>query len=186
MAVAVGALLVSLLALSGPAGAATGYPPSTGNNTTCSFSTSVNVLTSITVTVTCTFAPGSTITITFDGVAYLTATAPPSGVFIETFTATDPHLALNGGTPIETAYGAVNTIVATGTNSAGGTNTATTLVTVVPPAAAAPTPVSATAQPFAYTGADILATVIGGLALIALGFLFVVVTRRRKASASVE
>jgi hypothetical protein len=186
MAVAVGALLVSLFALSGPAGAAPpGYPPSTGSNTSCSVSVSVVLRTTITVTVTCTFAPGKTITITLNGAPYSTATAPASGVLIETFTATDPHISLNGGPAVATSYDAVNTFVATGANPSGGTNTATTLVTIPSPAAAA-APTSATAQPFAFSGADIAAMTIGGLALIALGFVFVVFSRRRKASASIE
>ncbi len=184
MAVALGALLVSLLALSGPAGAA-GYPPSTGNSTTCSFSVSVAVGSSVTVTVTCTFAAGSTITITLNGVAYSTATAPASGVFIETFTATDPHISMNGGPAVATSFGAVNTFVATGTNGAGGTNTATTLVTI-PTSATAGTPIAATSQPFAFSGADIAGMAVGGLALIALGTVFVVFTRRRKSLGSVE
>ncbi len=172
--------MVGALAFPGVAGAASGgYPPPTIPNTSCSYTESVNVNSTITVTPACTFAPGSTITITFNGSAYGTATAPPSGQFVETFTATDPHLALNGGTPIETAFGAVNTIVASGTNPSGGTNVATTLVTI-------PTTVTAAAvtPSVAFTGADIMAMVIGALALLALGFLVLIFSRRRSTSSS--
>ena len=115
--VASGALLISLFALSGPAGA-DGYPPPTTPITTSSTSVSVNVGGSTTVTPTCTYAPGATITITFNGAPYSTATAPASGVFTETITVTDPHISLNGGPLVATAYGVVNTFVASGPKAA--------------------------------------------------------------------
>jgi hypothetical protein len=180
--IALAAMSASLFIVSGEASAA-GYPPPPAN-TSCSVSVTVDIGHSITVVVTCTFAPGHTITITLNGAPYATATAPSSGVFTEVFTGTDPHISMNGGPAVATSLGAVNTFVATGDNPAGGTNTATTLVTI--PAGPASAPSSATAQPFALTGADILAMGIGGLALIALGFVFVVAARRRKAAASVE
>ena len=187
MAFATGALLVSLFALSGPAGA-TGYPPSTGNNTTCSFSVAVTLNTTITVTVTCVFAPGSTITITLNGAPYQTATAPASGIFIEVFTATDPHISMNGGPAVSTSYGAVNTVVATGTNPTGGTNVGTTLVTIPAPAAQAATPVAAGAIGPARARLELRSPreVVGGLVLIALGFLAVILARRRRTPAAPE
>ncbi len=185
MAVALGALVGSLFVLSGPAGAV-GYPPSTGNNTTCSFSASVTLNTTITVTVTCVFAPGSTITITFNGAAYSTATAPANGILIETFTASDPHISLNGGPLIATSYGAVNTVVASGTNPQGGTNVATTLVTIPAPASQAAAPSATSSGPLAGTGAEIAGMVGGGLALIGLGILALMFSRRRRTATQAE
>jgi hypothetical protein len=87
---------------------------------------------SVTVTVTCKFAPGSKITITLNGNSYSTAIAPGTGIFIETLTATKPrNIALNGGPAVPTTFGAVNTFVATGTNPGGGKNVASTCVVVL-------------------------------------------------------
>jgi hypothetical protein len=180
MAVAMGALLISVFAPSGPAGAA-GYPPPTVPVTN-STSISVSLGSSTTVTPGCHFAPGTPITITFNGAPYATVTAPTPGPYTETFAITDPHISLNGGPLVATAFGVVNTFVASGFDISGNSCQSTTLVTVPAPAAA---PV-ATAQPFAFSGADIAAMTIGGLALIALGFVFVVFSRRRRASASAE
>jgi hypothetical protein len=159
-----------MMASGAPAGAT--YPP-TLIPTSCSNSQTVSVGGSATVTDSCTFAPGTTITITLNGAAYSTATAPASGVFTETFTATDPHIAMNGGPAVETAFGATNTFVATGTNASGASNVATTLVTI--PAAASTTSSSS----LAFTGTDLAATVVGGAALLAMGFALVMFARRR-------
>jgi LPXTG-motif cell wall-anchored protein len=188
MAVALGALVVGLFALTGPAGAV-GYPPPPVN-TSCSFTESVPEGTSLTLTVTCAFAPGSTITVTFNGAPYQTATAPPSGDFIQTFTASDPHLSMNGGPLVATAFGAVNTVVATGPDSSGGTNTSTTLVTVPAPVAPASTPVvpasTPSTGPLASTGAQIAAMVFGGLLLLGLGLLAVILARRRRSPTTAD
>jgi hypothetical protein len=158
------------IASGAPAGAT--YPPPT-IPTSCSNSQSVSVGASATVTASCTFAPGSTITITLNGAAYSTATAPASGVFTETFTATDPHIALNGGPAVETAFGATNTFVASGVNADGASNVSTTLVTI--PA----TGTTTSSSPLAFTGADLAAVVVGGALLLAMGFALVMFARRR-------
>ena len=196
MAFALGALFVSLCAVSGPAGAIGGEtPPPIG--TSCSFAESMGVGSVISVSVTCNFDPGSTITITLNGAAYGTATAPATGTFVETFAATaGPSVSLNGGPAVATTYGAVNTFVASGTNPGAGTNVATTLVTITPagvvssPATATPGTATATASAtpvtssgLAFTGADIAAMVIGGLGLVAIGVVIVISSRRRKAAA---
>ena len=109
-----------------------GYPPPP-IPTTCSFAEMIGVGSSVTVSVTCKFAPSSKITITLNGHPYAAATAPPTGFFVETFTATSPHnIALNGGPAVSTSFGALNTFVASGTNPGGGTNVATTYVVVTP------------------------------------------------------
>jgi hypothetical protein len=152
-----------------PAGAT--YPPPT-IPTNCSSSGSVAVGSSTTITASCAFKPGSTISITLNGAAYSTATAPASGLFTETFSATDPHIALNGGPAVATGFGETNTFVASGVNADGASNVATTLVTIP---AAGTTPSSS----LAFTGADLAATVVGGLALLAMGFALVMFARRR-------
>ena len=109
-----------------------GYPPP-AIATSCSFAQTLDVGTSATVNVTCTFKPMSTITIAFDGSNYSTATAPPSGIFVEQINATSPHnVSLNGGPSMSVTFGAVNTFVATGSDPGGETNTATTNVIVFP------------------------------------------------------
>jgi hypothetical protein len=95
---------------------------------------------------------------------------------------TDPHISLNGGPAVATAYGVVNTFVATGAKAGGGTCQATTLVTV--PAPASLTAAPAASGPLASTGAQIAAMAIGALVLIAGGFLILTMTRRRRASSS--
>jgi hypothetical protein len=182
--------LFALAGTAGTAGAATpGYPPPPNLNTSCSFSQPITVGGTVTVTVTCKFAPGTTIAITLNGISYGTATAPASGILVETFTDTNGKISLNGGPAVATACGATASFVASGTNPAGGTNVATTLVTAVCPSAlASNTPASsgaasASASPgLAFTGADIMAMVIGALALLALGFLILTLTRRRASS----
>jgi hypothetical protein len=142
-------------------------------STSCSTSQSIAVGTSATVKVSCHFAPGTTITVTFNGATYATETASGTGSFTENFAATDPHIALNGGPQAATSYGTTNTFVATGLNVAGGGNVATTLITVPAPATA-----STATSGLAFTGTDIIALVISSLALIALGFLVLTFSRR--------
>jgi hypothetical protein len=105
-----------------------------------------------------------------------------------TFTAsvTDPHLAVNGGTPIPAVFGA-NTIAGTGAAAGGGSVTNTETVTIVSTAAPATTPTSTSSSSgLAFTGADVAGLVIGAAVLLALGFGFVTVSRRRKAPSSTE
>lgn len=155
------------------AGAA--YPPTTLANTSCSFSEVVDTGSSLALQVTCLFAPNSSVNITANGVQYLVTTVGSSGVFTEDFVVkSDPSLTLNGGPALTVAYNAITTFVATGTNPGGGTNTATTLVTI--PTSA----VSATQSgPLAFTGADLLATIVSGIALLVAGTLLTIYARRR-------
>ncbi len=107
-----------------------GYPPPP-IGTSCSFAKTMSVPSSVTISVTCRFLPGSPIKITLNGAAYSTATAPPSGTFIETITTTNPHsIALNGGPKVSIPLLAINTFVASGVNPLGATNVATTMVIV--------------------------------------------------------
>ncbi len=110
-----------------------GYPPPP-IPTSCSFADAIPAGKSDTVKVTCEFAPNATITITLNGHPYGTATAPKKGDFVEDFdTTSKPTISLNGGPAVSTSFNAVNTFVASGKNSTGAQNTATTDVMVLPP-----------------------------------------------------
>jgi hypothetical protein len=179
VAVAVGVLVIGIFGLQAAAGAAGGYPPPTTVGTTCSVSASISVGRSTTIDPSCRFAPGSSITVTLNGAAYATVTAPTTGVFAERFAATDPHLALNGGAVRPTQFGATNIFVASGTNPAGAPNVATTLVTI-PAAGSTALADSGVALRDSY----VMARVMGGLALLALAFLILTFARRRIPTAS--
>jgi hypothetical protein len=180
LATGAGVLLLGVLGVTGAASAATaGYPPPTIGATSCSTSEVIGVGGSATIDVSCAFKPGAAITITLNGDFYGTAIAPSSGTFVETFRVTDPHISLNGNTEAAVGYGTTNTFVASGLNSAGDANVATTLVTIP----SAPTTSSSTG--LAFTGMDIMALVIASFALMALGFLVLVFSRRRNPSPSV-
>jgi hypothetical protein len=151
------------------------YPPPTLSNTNCSFSEVVDTGSTLALQVSCVFAPNSSVNITANGAQYLVTTVGSSGVLTENFVAKgDPTLTLNGGPALTVAFNAITTFVATGTNPSGGTNTATTLVTT--PTSA----VSATqSAPLAFTGADLLATIVSGIALLISGALLTIYARRR-------
>jgi hypothetical protein len=121
----------------------------------------------------CGFAPGATVTLAVNGTVDASVVAGSGGCVTLTGVVSDPHIAVNGGTPVAVGLGA-NAITATGISAGGGTQTDTADLTVVTTAAAAATP-----SGLAFTGADIMAVVIGGLALIALGFLVLTFARRR-------
>lgn len=168
---------------SAPAGAAgSTSPPASPVATTCSTSTTITLPVSgtpqnVTLGETCAFAPSSTVTINFQGSALTTMTADPtSGLISLAVSATDPHLAVNGGAA-QTAVFGVNTITATGTNASGASNTATFLVDLEQPAGAATG--SGSSGGLAFTGADLAALIAAALALILLGTAVVLYTRRR-------
>jgi hypothetical protein len=182
-AASVAALFIgsAFLAFSSATPAVADYPPPTTAATSCSSTQSINVGGSATVTLTCAFAPNSVVTLTFNGAAFCTVTVPASGILTEVFTVTDgPHITVSGCPTVAATFGATNTFVATGTNPGGGQNVATTLVTVPAPAAAA----TASTGPVAFTGADLAATVVGGAALLAMGFALVFFARRRSGRAT--
>ncbi len=165
-----------------PAGASGYPPPTTPPNASCSATETIDVGSSFTYEVTCLFAPNATVTVTANGDPYNTGTANASGVFTEAFVVSaGPHVALNGGAAVAAAYGGTTTFVATGPDPQGGTTTATTRV-VVPTAstaAAVSGSGSGSDSPLAFTGMDLLATVVAGLALLAMGTAVVMYARRR-------
>lgn len=117
--------------------------------------------------------------------------------FVETFAAVPgPTVSLKRGPVVATVYGAVNTFVASGTNPTAGTDVATTLVTITPAvrrdSPGDGDPGEGDGHRERYPGdvsrsrlhrADIAAMVIGGLGMVAIGFVIVISPRRRKASA---
>ena len=167
----VGVASIGILGLQGAAGADSGYP---GTTTTVGSANQTGPSqtpgSSFSGTV-CGFAPGSTVTFSVGGASAGTATAGSNGC--DTFTGAVSNalsLTINGGTPIPVTLGTV-VITASGTSSTGGTQSSTYTFQVVKTAAA---------TGLAFTGADIMAMVGGGLALIALGYLVVAFARRRR------
>jgi hypothetical protein len=152
------------------ASADTAYPPPVVSATSCSVTQSVSVGSTFTSNATCTFAPGSAITVTLNGAFYETLTAPATGILTFVIVVTDPHISMNGGPTDAASFGASETFIATGTNAAGATNSATAVIVI--PAAVAGTGL-------AFTGADLAATFIGGAALLLMGALVTLYARRR-------
>jgi hypothetical protein len=193
-AVAVAALGVSglIFALPGTAGAAgSTSPPTAGVATSCSTSTTINVSVASTnsapattsLTSTCAFTPGSTVSLSVLG-ATQTATADgTTGLLTLTLAATDPTLSVNGGA-FQTAVYGVNTVTATGTNASGASNTATFLIDIENPSLTGSNSANGANGGLAFTGADLAALLAAALALILMGSGVVIYTRRRAAAAN--
>ncbi len=193
-AVAVLVLGVSgwVMALPGTAGAAgsgSSSSPTTTTPTSCSTSASVTVTVANTssnpvtgtLTASCTFAPGASVTIN-NGGANQTAPAGSDGTLTISYAATDPSISIDNGA-FQPAVAGVNTITATGVNSNGGTNTATFLIDLITPSSATGAGSgSGTGSGLAFTGADLAALLAASLALILMGSGVVIYTRRRAAS----
>ncbi len=130
--------------------------------------------------------PGATYTITIDGdSAGVTVTADGSGTVTLVISVTDPHISVNGSTPDPAVVGN-NAVVLTPTSGTGPTVTDTVIIPAATTTAASGTSsggsggtVATSSGSLAFTGADIAATVVGGIALLAIGTLLVVFTRRR-------
>jgi hypothetical protein len=122
-------------------------------------------------------APSATFSITVAGVATgLTVNSDSGGTVSLTTAVTDPHLSVNGSTPASAVFGS-NTVSLTNTSGgAGGTE-----YVIIPNAttAALGSGSSSSGGTLAFTGADLLALIIGALFLLAMGTLLVVFTRRR-------
>jgi hypothetical protein len=180
LGIVAGTLTIGVLGFQGVAGAA-GYPgPITGSVTETVGATFGGSW--------CNFAPGASVTFVVNGSADgPVLIADSKGCVTFTASVTDPHLAVNGGTPIPAVFGA-NTIAGTGAAAGGGSVTNTETVTIVQGAAPATTPTSTSSSSsgLAFTGADVAGLVIGAAVLLALGFGFVTVSRRRKAPSSTE
>lgn len=182
---------VGLSLSSAPAFAAGPYPPPpAGPTVTCAIG--------VTVQMTFTgFRPGTGVSFFINGTQEGSGTAAADGTVTVTVTCSDPHIANNGGTPIAAVFGN-NSNNAVGTGPAGQALTVAGTV-IIPNSATTPTTTvlsgtsgtsgtgsssgsSSSGSSLAFTGADIAATVIGGLALIAMGLGLVTFTRRRRHS----
>jgi hypothetical protein len=178
----VGTLAFALPATAGAA-PTTGYPGTTTTPTTtgggtilgCGGTLTISIGNTVVVTLTgC--SPNATYTISIDGVATgITVTSDASGKITLTISVSDPHISVNGSSLVSAVFG-TNPVVLTST-----TGLPPVTVNVVIPSAAttAGTSSSGSSGSLAFTGADIAATVVGGLALLAVGTLLVVFTRRR-------
>jgi hypothetical protein len=157
--------------------------------------------TSGSLTETCAFKPGTFADVGFMGRHVESKLVPASGLISLHFTAGDPELSIDGGA-FQPATWDVNSIVATGINPSGATNTATFLVDIAQPVttAAATTgvggfnttngasPGSSTGTGtapgsigLAFTGANLIALIGAALCLLLFGAAIVIYTRRKAA-----
>ncbi|HEY1987842.1 MAG TPA: hypothetical protein VGG43_00080 [Acidimicrobiales bacterium] len=181
------------LAFSAPAGADTGYPGTTtttmsGNtnpsgggtsNGPCVSTVTVRSGTSVVVVLTgC--APNSTFSIAIAGVATgLTVASDPAGNVTLTNAVTgDPFLSVNGSKPVSTIYG-TNTVSLTNTSGCPGGTEYVIIPNVLTAALSTGSSGTGSGGTLAFTGADLLALIVGALFLLAVGTLLVVFTRRR-------
>lgn len=123
---------------------------------------------------TCT--PNATYSVSIDGVASsVPVPADSTGMVTLTIAASDgPHLSVNGSTPEPTTYGS-NTVTLANTAGSDGA----TVDIIIPDATTAALGTGGSSGSLAFTGAELLALVIGALLLLATGTLLVVFTRRR-------
>jgi hypothetical protein len=179
LAATVGLVAIGILGFANASGAASGYPGATTDGGTSRLALStVNVGGTFGGSV-CGYSPGSVVTFDVDGTADATASAGSDGCAVFTGHATDPHLSILGGAPISVTYGS-NEIGATGSSSNGGLQTDTVMV---PLAATASDVATVSSSGLAFTGEDIMAMVILGMALVAFGFLVLTFARRRSPAA---
>lgn len=125
--------------------------------------------------------PGATYAISIDGTSTgLSITADGSGNATITISVTDPHISVDGSTPDPAVVGSNTILLAT---PSGATLTDVVVIPASTTAAAGSSgsggTVATSSGSLAFTGADIAATVVGGIALLAVGTLLVVFTRRR-------
>ena len=160
----------------------TGYPPPAGATLVTNGAT---VTCAIGQTCTYTmggFPPGASVTITVNGTPAATVTADANGFVTFTVSVSDPHISVNGGPLIAVPFGS-NAF----TLSGGGVTQSFTLVipgSTTPTTAATSAASGTSSRALAFTGADIAATVVGGLAMLAVGVLLVFATRRRSRTAN--
>ena len=188
------------LALSATAGADSPYPGTTtvttppggttspGGSSSGSCASTVTVPsgnTTVVVLTGCTAS--STFSITIAGVASgVTVNSDPSGNITLTNVVTgDPFLSVNGSKPIPTKYGtdlaSSNPVTLTNASGAPGGTENVIIPNIVTAAlgTAGSSGTGGSAGTLAFTGADLLALIVGALFLLAMGTLLVVFTRRR-------
>ncbi|HWE67863.1 MAG TPA: hypothetical protein VG298_14580 [Acidimicrobiales bacterium] len=163
---------------------------------------------STTLTESCVFDPGTNVAVTYHGAVVEVLTAPASGLITLHLSAADPgdpgdpELSIDG-TAFQPAIFGVNTMVGTGINPAGASNTATFLLDISQPVATltasgssggstgtgagAGTGTSGNGTTpgsigLAFTGANLIALIAAGLSLTLFGGGVVAYTRRRAAA----
>lgn len=181
------ALVSGLLLLVAPAATAqTGYPPGpctavTGTQDVGSVNIGQRFV--LQVAPTCLFTPGTPVTVTVNGVDIPGKVAEPGGfVLVDITVLSATQLSVN---PIVPAICGVNTVVARGASSTaqGGTSTQTATFTLnCPTVPVVATPVQGR---LSLTGANTMRFVAIAAALVVAGSVFMVVTRRRRASGTV-
>lgn len=187
--VAAAAVALTLSFSSGAAFAATAYPPPVTQTVTCGIGNTCVIVFSG-------FAPGTTVAFFVNGISAGPGTdriADANGQVTCTITVTDPHVSANGGPPIAVPFG---NVIITAVGLAPGGAPITVPATVFIPGGSSTTPTttvlsstggssssgSGSSGSLAFTGADIAATVVGGLALMGLGLGLVTFTRKRRHS----
>lgn len=180
LALAVGLSTVGMLGIPGVVGAKSGLPRISVN--TGGVVTTVPQFVGNTFYLTaCGYADDATITFSVPVNGVLTeaghANARGDGCGFGKVTIGDPHISVNNGAPVAVTFGAT-VMEATGVNRAGQTVTDTIDIPIV----ASSRPMSSSSG-LGFNGADIMATIVGGLALIALGYLILTFVRRRAAVA---
>lgn len=194
---AVGALVVLvsglLFVLAPAAPAQTGYPPGLCTATTGTQdvgTVEVGQRFVLQLAPTCTFTPNAPVTVTVNGVDIPGKVANASGfVLVDVTVVSTTQLSIDD--PVLTpAICGVNTATATGPSSTaqGGTSTQTARFTIncpVGPAASGPVVATPVQGRLSLTGANSARFAAIALALVAGGSLAVVLTRRRRAGATV-
>jgi hypothetical protein len=133
----------------------------------------VTVGKTITFTLCGDFAPGSSVTITANGVVVFTKT-PSAGAVTVVVTVTSQTVMAVGDPVNVAATCGTNTIVATGPSAAGGTGMSTGTFTLLC------TSTGTTTGPLALTGTNVMIALLIALALIGFGVLLVVLQRKRR------
>jgi hypothetical protein len=169
---------VAALAAADPAGTASGgaaAAPTTVGGDSAQFGPGQEVGTSFSVTA-CGFVHGTRISVAVNGTTATVVNAGANGCTTFGVVVSDPHLTVNGGPAVAVNRG-WNDIVSIGAGSDGGTRTDTYTFRVMSSAA---TP----ARTATISAAHIIVDGISVLAALALGFLVLTFTRRRRASMS--
>ncbi len=189
-------------------------PPVTLINTECSVAETLTLpanssaAVSGSLTEPCPFASGSTTTEKYNGTTLESKVAPTTGLITLATSAHDPVLSIDGGPYLPAVFG-VNTVIATGVNSTGGTNTATFLIDITQLSnstngstggtsggstgtgstgtGTVGTVVNKTpAVGLAFTGANLAALIAAALFLLIMGAAIVIYTRRKALERQLE
>jgi hypothetical protein len=179
-------------------------------NTSCVVTTLITLaptgdaVVSSSLTEPCAFASGSTTTETYSGSPIESKTAPSDGLItLNAAAKDDPLLSIDGGSFLPAIFG-VNTVVATGVNPAGGTNTATFLIDIVQGSLSnansgssssgggsgtltgTNTGKSTGTVGLAFTGANLAALIAAALFMLLLGASVVIYARRKAMAQQLE